>query len=458
MSRPRPIATIHNLVLQPFRYTPDDLTEMSARELDAARRFAFFRLIMVTVIALELCVGLPLTLILRVPLFGLIFRLFIVGLGLVCLLLLARGLTTVSCVVFITGTMIGLFFGSLLTAGLSPLRIVLAFSLQAIVILLAGLVLPLAFMRWLWLLSVGILAVCLWALAPHEFAPPDRILVFTFLVFLYTCSAFLSWFAVRSSLVGLDAMAHALQQEQELAQLKDVFIDDINHELRTPIMAMVNNFEILAAVGEQGAADARQRIVARGLRAGSQLLALLKSILDATSLETGAEIRVIPQTVNVHVETLEVIATFNPADIGERWQHNALVGRDVRVEMDETLTVWVDPTRFRQILINLVSNASKYSPPSESITIWARPTQRPLSGVEIGVADHGLGIPPADQPKLFRRFVRLERDITGSTRGTGLGLYTCKRLCDAMGGAIWIDSAGIPGEGTTMHVAFPGGR
>jgi len=73
----------------------------------------------------------------------------------------------------------------------------------------------------------------------------------------------------------------------------------------------------------------------------------------------------------------------------------------------------------------------------------------------IQVRDRGLGVPPEEQSKLFQRFMRLERDLTGPVRGTGIGLFTCRTLVEAMGGAIWVESAGTPGNGSTFAFTLP---
>lgn len=72
--------------------------------------------------------------------------------------------------------------------------------------------------------------------------------------------------------------------------------------------------------------------------------------------------------------------------------------------------------------------------------------------VEITIRDHGYGIPPDKQPLLFNRFVRLERDLASSIPGNGLGLFLCKQLVESMGGRIWLESSGIEGDGTTVHI------
>jgi signal transduction histidine kinase len=118
------------------------------------------------------------------------------------------------------------------------------------------------------------------------------------------------------------------------------------------------------------------------------------------------------------------------------------------------------------VLLNLLSNASKYSAAGSPIEIKARivPARgskgrgsktAPLQVVEISVNDHGLGIPPEQIPLLFQRFVRLERDLASSVSGTGLGLAICKSYVEAMGGTIWVESTGISGEGSTFIFTLP---
>jgi signal transduction histidine kinase len=133
--------------------------------------------------------------------------------------------------------------------------------------------------------------------------------------------------------------------------------------------------------------------------------------------------------------------------------------------------VWADEGRLRQVLVNLVGNALKYSDAGTPLEIagvertsqrtdWRRPwnlahEEVAQRQVRVSIRDHGLGVPPRDISKLFNRFVRLERDIAGSVRGTGVGLYMCRVLIEAMGGHIWVESSGVPGEGSTFSFELP---
>ncbi len=147
--------------------------------------------------------------------------------------------------------------------------------------------------------------------------------------------------------------------------------------------------------------------------------------------------------------------------------------RSVEVQVPDTLHVIADDLRLRQILLNLVGNALKYSPAPQGIAIRAEalaleqlaqrfPAEQQASPsfseqhyVVVAIHDWGPGITPEDQPRLFTRFMRLNRAINSAQRGAGLGLYLCRQLIEAMHGFIWMESRGIPGEGCTFFVALP---
>jgi signal transduction histidine kinase len=134
--------------------------------------------------------------------------------------------------------------------------------------------------------------------------------------------------------------------------------------------------------------------------------------------------------------------------------------------------------RLRQVLLNLLGNALKYTPPGsrialgaecvDAVRVWERATRGRLtqecieaaSGtfVMLTVRDWGLGIAPTEQSLLFTKFTRLEAAKKSSQRGAGLGLYLCRQLIEAMNGRIWMESSGIEGEGACFFVALPSYR
>jgi signal transduction histidine kinase len=117
--------------------------------------------------------------------------------------------------------------------------------------------------------------------------------------------------------------------------------------------------------------------------------------------------------------------------------------------------VWADSQDLRQVLRNLLSNAFKYSPAGTSVLISATLIPDPPAQVCISVKDAGPGIPAAELPLLFQRFVRLQRDLSGPVAGIGLGLYISKQLIEAMKGQIWVESSGQTGEGSRFCFTLP---
>ena len=142
--------------------------------------------------------------------------------------------------------------------------------------------------------------------------------------------------------------------------------------------------------------------------------------------------------------------------------------RPLHLHVPENLSVYADPDRLRQVLLNLLSNACKYSPPGSPIEVtayitvpepsprrWGRSTIVSAPRVRVAVRDHGQGVPPEQAGLLFQRFVRLERDIASNVTGTGLGLAICRAYIEAMGGRIWVESTGQSGDGSTFKFTLP---
>jgi signal transduction histidine kinase len=203
----------------------------------------------------------------------------------------------------------------------------------------------------------------------------------------------------------------------------------------------------------------RQRqILERSASAADHLATLVKGTLSVSRIE-GDAARANLTTFTLAPTVLAAIELLDPREAGD-------LERELHLDVPADLTVLADQDHVRQVLLNLLSNASKYSPPGSSIDIAARTLPLALSNrrnskaathqmVEVRVRDHGLGIPPDQIPLLFQRFVRLERDLASSVSGTGLGLAICKSYIQAMGGAIWIESNGISGDGSTVIFTLP---
>jgi signal transduction histidine kinase len=466
---------LRDIFLAPFRQSPDRFGSVPVSELERRRRAALLRLVLVCLITLAALVLLPAALLGHAETASLLRLGFVLALAVGCAVLNRLGHTMVAGLLFVFGTL-GITLHFLVTnpVGLDQ-PAVLTFALMSVLILMVGLILP----GWLTWLTAGVMAVVtlagvlLMPIAPTlAGASSDRLsLRFAIAGPLLTLDLFVavfSWVAARSASAGLDAAARAFARERELVALKDQFIIYANHELRTPIMALSANVQLLEKLGDRAGEEYRVRVLARASQASRAVQQLLHSVLDAGALESGLPpLAIEPVTLLPLIR--DVAETFDPQEIGESGLEG--VGEQSRaltLQIPADLKVQADPGRLRQILLNLLTNALKYSAQGTAIAIHAAPldaqtrarTGHRRSGIGarqvcISVQDQGLGVPPQDAHKLFNRFVRLERDISGPIRGTGVGLYLCRQLVEAMGGRIWVESTGVEGQGSAFRFTLP---
>jgi len=245
--------------------------------------------------------------------------------------------------------------------------------------------------------------------------------------------------------------ARALEQQQQLNRAKDQFILNVNHELRTPLTAISGYIELLLEHNEHLDAEARTRFLKYAMDGCDDLQKLISNVLDALRIDGGDEHSSL-QAFSVLQAVREVLKHTDP-----RWLHSHRVYLDI----SEELVIVADEQYFRQVLCNLLSNALKYTPADTEVLVSAglyddaaQPSDS-ASQICIRVKDAGPGIPPDELSSLFNQFVRLKRDISGQVRGSGLGLYISKQMVEAMGGQIWAESAGIPGQGSCFCFTLP---
>ncbi|MGH2498220.1 MAG: ATP-binding protein [Ktedonobacteraceae bacterium] len=241
-------------------------------------------------------------------------------------------------------------------------------------------------------------------------------------------------------------MAH--RQLQELDQLKDQFMITASHELRTPLTSVQGYLELLAQFGDKVPPEQRQEFLQKARRGCDELVLLLSNVMDASRLEVEAGIRQAHlESVSVQRVIQDVITLIEPQVHQEH--------RQAYTRIPDHLEVRADPARLRQVMLNLCTNALKYSPSGTPIAFNARVYYDQRPSALISVADKGNGIRPEDQAQVFQRFVRLESDLNSPVRGSGLGLYISRRLIEAMDGRIYVESNGIPGEGSTFYIQLP---
>jgi signal transduction histidine kinase len=468
---------VREVFTEPFTSDPA-LALLSVEQRERLRRVALLRLVVTCLVAVQV-LAISIALLNRAPAGAVATQMLILGLGLLCLALGATGFASLLGALYIYGPMLLIAVTVLQNPGGLDVRALLLLTTSPVFILITGLLLP---RRVIWLSLMLALAVDIGAVATLPLAPglpdtlatgePLRVLAGGLLGVGCLLTALLAWVFARSARAGIDSVGRAFERERELTALKDQFITYANHELRTPVMALYNNLEILELLGEQGDPAEREHIVQQALSAGGVVIRLLRSVLDTSMLEAQAP-RIELRAVEVAPLVRAVLETYDPREVGEPSVESGFYeSRIVTLAIPDALVVWADEGRMRQILVNLLSNALKYSASGSPININAsvvddvqrhRQFGQQSDGVapevarmvRVSIHDQGLGVPPRDVSKLFNRFVRLERDIAGTVRGTGIGLYLCRVLVEAMGGRIWVESSGVPGEGSTFSITLP---
>ncbi len=227
------------------------------------------------------------------------------------------------------------------------------------------------------------------------------------------------------------------------------------------MMTMQGYIELLSDLQEQVDPRKRAQMLDRARRANAALVHLLQSILDVRRIDQEAG-DFVPQVVNVYTTAQTALTLIDPRE-------GNIAERRLIMHIPEDLAIWGEAVRLQQMLTNLIANAIKYSAPGTTIRVaaqavaekaprlrsWGKSDIQRRQMVEITVQDEGLGIPPEQIPLLFHRFVRLPRDMSSRVHGNGLGLYLCRVFAEALGGTVWVESTGVPGEGSTFHLRLP---
>ncbi len=240
----------------------------------------------------------------------------------------------------------------------------------------------------------------------------------------------------------VDRLESANERLQEADKAKSVFLANMSHELRTPLNAILGFSELLMDDGAGRFTEAsRKRFLEQIHSSGKHLLGLINDILDLSKVEAGQmDLRLEPVTIDDAVE--EVLRTIEPlaAARGIKLASDAAAGGEVIA----------DAGKLKQMLLNLVSNAIKFTPQGGQVTVSA---SRSLNVVEIAVADTGIGIARGDQERIFHEFQQLDSGIGRKVDGTGLGLALTRRLAALHGGAVRVSS--VPGRGSVFTLSLP---
>jgi signal transduction histidine kinase len=250
----------------------------------------------------------------------------------------------------------------------------------------------------------------------------------------------------RDTLVRIAGEAtHARQAAEAASHAKSGFLADMSHELRTPLNAIIGITEILIEDAREDGQEGYLEPLQRVLGAGEYLLHLINDVLDLSKIEAG-KMHLAPEAVDITPVLREVVATAMPlAEKNEsrlKFECAAVIG-----------TIDADPLRVKQVLLNLISNACKFTKAGE-VKVAVR-CDRTATGprLVIDVSDTGIGMTEEQIGRLFQEFSQADAQTAKEYGGTGLGLVISRRLAQLMDGDITVASE--PGVGSTFTFWFP---
>lgn len=239
----------------------------------------------------------------------------------------------------------------------------------------------------------------------------------------------------------------ARQQLEDANQHKSAFLANMSHELRTPLNAIIGFSEVMLA-GITGEISEKQEEYLNDIHAsGSHLLRLINDILDFSKIEAGR--------MDLELESFDLSTAIDNATalIKERaMRHQITLLRDGDDAIGEIVA---DELKVKQILVNLLNNAVKFTPDEGQITIQSRKVD---DAIEIAIKDSGIGISVEDKNRIFESFRQAKEDTAGLRKqeGTGLGLSLSKRMVELHGGTMWVESE--VGVGSNFFFTLPASR
>lgn len=239
-----------------------------------------------------------------------------------------------------------------------------------------------------------------------------------------------------------DDLQKANEGLKQLDRVKATFFSVINHEMRTPLTAIMGYTDLL--LDDESLASQQLEILNIIQDNSQRLLGLVTNLLDISRLEDG-KLKIRPEPLEVADVVDRALVVIAPT----AEQKRIAVTADIP---DGLPQVYGDPRRVDQILVNLLNNAVKYTPDTGSVTLTAQNDEE-AGMVRVSVADTGIGIAADLLPELFNRFVRAERVERTNVMGSGLGLSIAKGLVEAHGGQIWAESE--EGRGATFTFTLP---
>ena len=254
---------------------------------------------------------------------------------------------------------------------------------------------------------------------------------------------------LRAEIAVRKQIEESLQQARVEAEAADDaksnFLAKMSHELRTPLNAIIGFSQVLKERYFGGLTEKQAEYVEDIMESGDHLLALLNDVLDLSKIEAGKmELRVAPVGIAQFVENCVILIRDKCAKHG--------IHLDVQVKEDVArVELIADERRLKQVMLNLLSNASKFTPDGGTICATA---EKDNEEVVITVSDTGIGVAQEDQERIFTPFSQISSSSANETTGCGIGLSISKEIVKMHGGRIWVSSEGT-GKGSTFSFAVP---
>ncbi len=322
--------------------------------------------------------------------------------------------------------------------------------------------LPISLVAWYAGFGAGIIAsaagAVLWfivdsVLGGHVYASPaagywNSLVRFGFFIIVTTILSRLkrSIEATRARTVELAlSYANLDQARKEQLIIKDQLLSYVSHELRTPLTSVHQFLTILldGVAGEMGGEQKDYLEIA--LKNVNQLNKMIDDLLERTRIDSG-KLHLQPESMHFQVVLDDLIPTW----------HSIAAKKDISLITDVSPNLpplYADPDRIRQVLLNLLDNAIKFTPEGGAVKVKAEVYETDPAFVRISVTDTGPGIRPELQDRLFERLYQIEDVHTESRKGLGLGLYICREIISRHKGKIWVVSQ--PGAGSTFYFTLP---
>jgi PAS domain S-box-containing protein len=238
----------------------------------------------------------------------------------------------------------------------------------------------------------------------------------------------------------------AVMEMRELDRMKSQFLANMSHELRTPLNSIIGFSRVIIKGIDGPVTELQQQDLTAIYNSGQHLLGLINDVLDLSKIEAG-KMELAFDEVNISDITTSVLSNMS-----------GLV-KDKPIQLQRSIqpnlpTVKADAIRIRQVMINLLSNAAKFTDEGTvTVEVALKPGPGGRNEVNVSVTDTGPGIAPSDQAKLFQPFSQVDDSPTRKTGGTGLGLSICQHIVNMHGGKIWVESE--IGKGSTFHFTLP---